>query len=87
MYSLYEIDVPNPLLPPPTKDAQDEQIINPNHLAPILRLKTGEYPGNMCCISLGSKLYFIGGEYDTHYPCIDEDVKTKNKNVKRDIFP
>ncbi|XP_050285819.1 putative disease resistance protein RGA3 [Quercus robur] len=86
-YSLYEIDVPNPLPPPPTKDAQDEQIINPNHLAPILQLKTGEYPGNMCCVSLGSKLYFMGGEYDIDYPCIDEDVKIKYKNVKRDFFP
>ena len=87
MYSLYEIDVPNPLPPPPTKDAQDEQIINPNHLEPILQLKTGEYPGNMCCVSLGSKLYFMGGEYDLDYPCIDEDVKIKYKNIKRDIFP
>uniref|UniRef100_A0A2N9FQF8 Uncharacterized protein n=1 Tax=Fagus sylvatica TaxID=28930 RepID=A0A2N9FQF8_FAGSY len=41
----------------------------------------------MCCVALGSKLYFFGGEYNIDDPCIDEDVKKKYKKVKRDSFP
>uniref|UniRef100_A0A2N9FCN2 Uncharacterized protein n=1 Tax=Fagus sylvatica TaxID=28930 RepID=A0A2N9FCN2_FAGSY len=41
----------------------------------------------MCCVALGSELYFFGGEYNIDDPCIDEDVKKKYKKVKRDSFP
>jgi hypothetical protein len=87
MYTLYEIDVPRPLPPPPTKAAQDAEIKKPRPLLPILQLKTGEYPDGMSCVQLGSKLYFFGGEFDIDDPYIDEDVKKKLKNEKRDVFP
>lgn len=87
MYTLYEIDVPRPLPPPPTKAAQDAEIKKPRPLLPILQLKTGEYPDGMCCVQLGSKLYFFGGEFDIDDQYIDEDVKEKLKNEKRDVFP
>ena len=41
----------------------------------------------MSCVSLGDKLYFLGGEFIIDHPNIDEDVKNKLKNVKRDVFP
>uniref|UniRef100_A0A2N9FNJ3 Uncharacterized protein n=1 Tax=Fagus sylvatica TaxID=28930 RepID=A0A2N9FNJ3_FAGSY len=87
MYSLYEIDVTNPPPSLPTKAKQEAKILKPIKLAPILQLKTGEFPVNMCCVALGSKLYFFGGEYNIDDPCIDEDVKKKYKKVKRDSFP
>ncbi|GMY08294.1 putative disease resistance protein RGA3 [Fagus crenata] len=87
MYTLYEIDVPRPLPPPPTKAAQDAEIKKPRPLLPILQLKTGEYPDGMSCVQLGSKLYFFGGEFDIDDQYIDEDVKKKLKNEKRDVFP
>jgi hypothetical protein len=87
MYSLYKIDVTNPPPSPPTKAEQEAKISKPIKLAPILQLKTGEFPVNMCCVALGSKLYFFGGEYNIDDPCIDEDVKKKYKKVKRDSFP
>ncbi|GMY08341.1 putative disease resistance protein RGA3 [Fagus crenata] len=87
MYSLYKIDLPIHLPPPPTEATQTDQIMNPRSLSPILQLKTGEYPYNMSCVSLGDKLYFLGGKFIIDHPNIDEDVKNKLKNVKRDVFP
>ena len=40
----------------------------------------------MCCVSLGSKLYFFGSEFNIDDPYIDEYVKKKLKNVERDVF-
>nr|XP_023915146.1 uncharacterized protein LOC112026686 [Quercus suber] len=93
LYSMYEIPVPNPLPPPPTKAAQTAEMQNPSPLPnttpnPILKLKRGEYPRGMCCVQLGSKFYFFGGEYDDlDHPYVAKDVKTKYKNVKRDRYP
>ena len=79
MYSLYEIEVPKHLPPPPNKATQADEIENPKELLPVLQLKTGQYPDGMSCVSLGSKLYFFGGEFNMDNPYIDEDVK---KNFK-----
>ena len=93
LYSMYEIPVPNPLPPPPTKSAQNAEMHNPIPLPnttpnPILKLKRGEYPRGMCCVQLGSKFYFFGGEYDDlDHPYVAKEVKTKYKNVKRDRYP
>ncbi|KAK7847402.1 uncharacterized protein LOC111994502 [Quercus suber] len=93
LYSMYEIPVPNPLPPPPTKAAQIAEMQNPSPLPnttpnPILKLKRGEYPRGMCCVQLGSKFYFFGGEYDDlDHPYVAKDVKNKYKNVKRDRYP
>ncbi|KAL0003424.1 hypothetical protein SO802_017205 [Lithocarpus litseifolius] len=93
LYSMYEIRVPNPLPPPPTKSAQIAEMQNPSPLPnttlnPILKLKRGEYPRGMCCVQLGSKFYFFGGEYDDlDHPDVAKDVKIKYKNVKRDRYP
>ena len=62
IYSLYEIEVPKPLPPPPTKAAQNAERSNPSCLYPILEFETGTYPEGMCCVQLGSELYFFGGE-------------------------
>ena len=36
----------------------------------------------MCCISLGSNLYFFGSEFNIDDPHIDEYVEKKLKNVE-----
>jgi hypothetical protein len=89
MYSLYKIviELPKHLPPPPMNEPHDPKIIDPKPLSPILVLKTGQYPKNMCCVSLGSKLYFLGGEFNIDDPYIGEDVKANVKNEKRDVFP
>ncbi|XP_075648647.1 TMV resistance protein N-like [Castanea sativa] len=87
MYSLYEVDVPIPLPPPPSKAVQDDRISNPKSLSPILKLETGKYPDGMCCVQLGSILYFLGGEMNIDNPYIDEEVKKKLKNVEPDVLP
>ena len=84
-YSLYEVDVPIPLPPPPSKAVQDDKIRNPRPLSPILQLKTGKYADDMCCVQLGSMLYFLGGEMKIKNPYIDEDVK--KELAVRDLFP
>ena len=83
MYTLYEIEVPKLPPSPPTKSTQ---VTKMSKLSPILQLKTGEYPDSMCCVSLGSKLYFFGSEFNIDDPHIDEDVKKKLKNVEQDVF-
>jgi len=40
----------------------------------------------MCCVSLGSKLYYFGDEFNIDDPHIDEYVKNKLKNVEQDVF-
>lgn len=45
----------------------------------------------MCCVLSGSKLYFFGGKRDDFrvlesLDYVDEDVKIKYKDVKRDRF-
>ena len=87
MYSLYEIEVPKHLPPPPNKATQADEIENPKELLPVLQLKTGQYPDGMSCVSLGSKLYFVGGEFNMDNPYIDEDVKKNFKDSERDVFP
>ncbi|KAF3954447.1 hypothetical protein CMV_020209 [Castanea mollissima] len=87
MYSLYEVDVPIPLPSPPSKAVQDDRISNPKSLSPILQLKTGKYTDGMCCVQLGSILYFLGGEMNIDNPYIDEDVKKELKNVEPDVLP
>ena len=87
MYSLYEVDVPIPLPPPPSKADQDDRISNPKSLSPILQLKTGKYADGMCCVQLGSILYFLGGEMNIDNPYIDEDVKKELKNAELDVLP
>ena len=84
MYTLYEVDIP--LHPPPSKAVQDDKIRNPRPLSPFLQLKTGKYADEMCCVQLGSMLYFLGGEnLDIDDPYIDEDVK--KELAVRDLFP
>ena len=87
MYSLYKIEVPKHLPPPPDEATQADQIKKPKKLFPVLQLRTGEYPDGMSCVSLGSKLYFFGGEFNMDNPYIDEDVKKKFKASGRDVFP
>ncbi|KAM4075672.1 hypothetical protein ACJW30_12G004600 [Castanea mollissima] len=41
----------------------------------------------MCCVQLGSILYFLGGEMNIDNPYIDEDVKKELKNVEPDVLP
>nr|POF05641.1 hypothetical protein CFP56_28882 [Quercus suber] len=68
------------------KAVQDDKIRNPRPLFPILQLKTGKYADEMCCVQLGSMLYFLGGEnLDIDDPYIDEDVK--KELAVRDLFP
>ena len=87
MYTLYKIDIERFLPRPPTKAAQELEIRNPSPLFPILQFKTGEYPEQMCCVQLGSNLYFLGGEFYINNPYIDENVRMELKSVKRDVFP
>lgn len=89
MYSLYEIEieVPKHLPPPPHEAIPADEVKNLKKLFPVLQLKTGQYPDGMSCVSLGSKLYFFGGEFNMDNPYIDEDVK-KNFNASEcDVFP
>lgn len=87
MYSLYEIEVPKHLPPRPDKATQADEIENPKKLLPVLQLKTGQYPDGMSCVSLGSKLYFFGGEFNMDNPYIGKGVKKNLKDSKRDVFP
>ena len=54
-------------------------------LSPILQHKTSKYSDDMCCVQLGSMLYFLGGEMKIKNPYIDEDVK--KELAVRDLFP
>ena len=74
IYSLYEIEVPKPLPPPPTKAAQNAERSNPSRLCPILKFKSDTYPEGMCCVQLGSELYFFGGEMYLKKAAEDEDL-------------
>ena len=85
MYSLYEVDIPILLLPPPSKAIQEDKIRDSRLLSPILQLKTDKYGDGMCCVQLGSMLYFLGGEMNIKNSYIYEDVK-KELDV-RDVFP
>ena len=87
MYSLYEIEVPKPLPPTPDEATQADEIKNPKKLLPVLELQTGRYPDGMSCVSLGSKLYFFGGEFNMDNPYIGEDVKKNFKPSDCDVFP
>ncbi|XP_075651224.1 uncharacterized protein LOC142621757 [Castanea sativa] len=89
MYTLYEIRVPKPFPPPPTEAAQDANKWDVSELNLILQFETGMYPEGMCCVQLGSELYFFGGEFNLNKPNIRiyEDLKEKVKNVRRDVLP
>ena len=73
MYSLYKVDIPIPFLPPPLKAVQEDKIRDSRLLSPILQLN--KYADGMCCVQLGSMLYFLGGEMNIKNPNIYKDVK------------
>ena len=84
MYTLYKIDI---LGSPPSLPAKSSQDLKLSPLCPMLTLKTFKYPERMCGVQLGSKFYFLGGEFNITNPYIDEDVRKELINVKRDVFP
>ena len=88
MYILYEIKVTKPFPPPPTEAAQDANEWDLSGLNLILQFETGMYPEGMCCVQLGSELYFFGGEFNLNKPniCIYEDLK-KFKKEGWDVLP
>ena len=88
MYILYEIKVTKPFPPPPTEAAQDANKWDLSGLNLILQFETGMYPEDMCCVQLGSELYFFGGEFNLNKPniCIYEDLK-KFKKERWDVLP
>ena len=88
MYILYETKVTKPFPPPPTEAAQDVNKWDLSALNLILQFETGMYPEGMCCVQLGSELYFFGGEFNLNKPniCIYKDLK-KFKKERRDVLP
>ncbi|KAF3945545.1 hypothetical protein CMV_028091 [Castanea mollissima] len=88
MYTLYEIKVTKPFPLPPTQTAQDTNKWDLSGLNLILQFETGMYPEGMCCVQLGSELYFFGGEFNLNESniCIYKDLK-KFKKERRDVLP
>ena len=88
MYILYETNVTKPFPPPPTEAAQDVNKWDLSALNLILQFETGMYPEGMCCVQLGSELYFFGGEFNLNKPdlCIYEDLK-EFKKERWDVLP
>ncbi|KAI7997660.1 hypothetical protein LOK49_LG10G01793 [Camellia lanceoleosa] len=67
-YSLYAINMPNPLLPlpplqPPSNHQSTELESEKTIIHPILEFPVGQYPEFICCVELDMKLFFFGGQF------------------------
>lgn len=66
-HSLYAVDIPNPLLPPPQSESDPSYPLDQRTLfPPLVEFPRTKYPYGMCAVEFDSKIHFLGGLFD-HY--------------------